>query len=128
MGILWYLFAAYRVFAGLIGIFVLRGFTGSGWPFRNHFGGGFGGWGPQHGFWGALLPVIALGTVITAGLAAFAGWGLLNRRAWGRTVAIVAAVLALFKFPLGTALGIYTLWVLAPGESGMEWDGIAERE
>ena len=29
-------------------------------------------------------------------------------------LAIVVAILALLKFPIGTALGIYTLWVLAP--------------
>jgi hypothetical protein len=35
--------------------------------------------------------------------------------------------LALLKFPFGTALGIYTLWVLAPSTSGMEYDAIADR-
>jgi hypothetical protein len=39
---------------------------------------------------------------------------------------IVLAVLALFKFPFGTALGIYTLWVLAPATSAMEYDSMAE--
>jgi hypothetical protein len=42
-------------------------------------------------------------------------------------VAIIAAILALIKFPFGTALGIYTLWVLAPGASGLEYDAIADR-
>jgi hypothetical protein len=42
-------------------------------------------------------------------------------------VAIIAAIFALIKFPLGTALGIYTLWVLAPGASGLEYDAIADR-
>ena len=37
----------------------------------------------------------------------------------GSDVAIVAAILALLKFPFGTALGIYTLWVLAPAPP--EW-------
>jgi hypothetical protein len=31
-------------------------------------------------------------------------------------------ILALLKFPFGTALGIYTLWVLAPQASAVEWD------
>ena len=42
-------------------------------------------------------------------------------------LAIIAAILALLKFPIGTALGIYTLWVLAPGASGLEYDAIADR-
>ncbi len=54
------------------------------------------------------------------------GWSLLTRRTWGRVLAIVAAVLVLFKFPFGTALGVYTLWVLAPAVSGLEYDSIAE--
>jgi hypothetical protein len=33
----------------------------------------------------------------------------------------------LVKIPFGTALGIYTLWVLAPMASGMEYDAIADR-
>jgi hypothetical protein len=75
------------------------------------------------GFW----PIIAVATVFAAALALVAGFGLLNRRPWGRVVAIIAAILALLKFPLGTALGIYTLWVLAPGASGLEYDAIADR-
>jgi hypothetical protein len=39
---------------------------------------------------------------------------------------IVVAILSLLKFPIGTALGIYTLWVLAPAESGAEYDAIAD--
>jgi hypothetical protein len=60
-------------------------------------------------------------------LALVAGFGLLNRRPWGRVVAIIAGILALIKFPIGTAQGIYTLWVLAPGASGLEYDAIADR-
>jgi hypothetical protein len=30
---------------------------------------------------------------------------------------LVVGVLMLFRFPLGTALGIYTLWVLAKPEA-----------
>jgi hypothetical protein len=41
-------------------------------------------------------------------------------------LAIVAGVLVLFKPVLGTALGIYTLWVLAPSVSAMEYDAIAD--
>ncbi len=69
----------------------------------------------------------SLQLVFAAALALVAGFGLLNRRPWGRVVAIIAAILALLKFPLGTALGIYTLWVLAPGASGLEYDAIADR-
>lgn len=37
---------------------------------------------------------------------------------------IVIGILALVRFPFGTALGIYTLWVLAPNPSGREYDAM----
>jgi hypothetical protein len=48
------------------------------------------------------------------------------RKPWGRILAIVIAILALIHIPFGTAMGIYTLWVLAPSASGAEYDAIAD--
>jgi len=47
-----------------------------------------------------------------------AGWGLLQRAPWARLLALILAFLALFNVPFGTAIGVYTLWVLLPDESG----------
>jgi hypothetical protein len=127
LGILWCVLGVYRVISGLIGIIFLRAFTthnfgNDAWMFGGRFHGAF----PP--MWMAgLWPVIAVTTIFAAVLALAAGYGLLNRRPWGRIVAIIAAILALIKFPLGTALGIYTLWVLGPGASGLEYDAIADR-
>lgn len=41
-----------------------------------------------------------------------AGIGLLKFRNWARVLAIVLGVLHLFGFPIGTAIGVYTLYVL----------------
>lgn len=122
LGILWCLFGAYRVISGLIAIFVLQV-----WSFRS-FGGGWE-WGRRMGphWMGPILPFIALIATVTAVLAFFVGFSLLRRRPWGRVLGIVVAVLSLLKFPIGTALGIYTLWVLAPAESGAEYDALADR-
>lgn len=49
-------------------------------------------------------------------------WGLFERQPWARILGIGLGVLALLRFPFGTALGIYTLWVLAPEQSGREYD------
>jgi len=126
LGILWCVFAAYRIVGGLIGMFALKVFTvrgfGGDWPFNDHSHGGFG---PQ--WMGALLPVIAVYTVVMAALAVFVGYSLLTRRPWGRTLGVIVGILTLFKPLLGTALGIYTLWVLAPGASGLEYDAISDR-
>jgi hypothetical protein len=54
---------------------------------------------------GTLLVLLALPGIV-------AGYGLLRRRDWGRILALVVGFLGLFNFPLGTAIGIYTFWVL----------------
>lgn len=126
LGILWCVFGLYRVASGLIGMFFLRAVTmrgfGGDWPLGRHFAGPFG---PQ--WMGALLPVVAVATTVAAFLAFLVAYSLLTRRQWGRVLAIIVAILTLIKFPFGTALGIYTLWVLAPSLSGMEYDAIADR-
>lgn len=50
--------------------------------------------------------VIALPSLI-------AGWGLLNNRSWTMMLALIVGCLRLFSFPIGTAIGIYTIWVYA---------------
>jgi uncharacterized membrane protein (DUF2068 family) len=46
-----------------------------------------------------------------------AGIGLLKQKRWARILAIVLAILALASFPVGTAAGVYTLWVLTHRET-----------
>ncbi len=48
---------------------------------------------------------------------AIAGWKVLKEKAGARTWGIVAAILALLNFPIGTAVGVYGLWFLF-GEEG----------
>ena len=40
-----------------------------------------------------------------------AGWGLLNGKGWAMALALIVGCLRLFSFPIGTAIGIYTIWV-----------------
>jgi hypothetical protein len=55
----------------------------------------------------------------------FAGWGLLERQPWARMLAIVLGCFSLPDMPFGTALGIYTLWVLLPARSEEEYRQIS---
>ena len=64
----------------------------------------------------SIISLVAISMVVVAGLTAAAGVGLLYYHTWGRVVAIVAAVLMLFKFPVGTAIGVYAFWVLLSAE------------
>jgi hypothetical protein len=41
-----------------------------------------------------------------------AGYGLLNYKGWARILAIILAILNLLLFPIGTAIGIYTLVIM----------------
>lgn len=71
-----------------------------------------------------LLPFLGIvGFAVTAiGVAGvIAGWGLLTYQHWARVLALVVAFISLIHFPLGTALGIYTIWVLFPREAEREY-------
>jgi len=68
-----------------------------------------------------FLSFLAILIFAKAGAGFLAGWGLLQRQPWARMLTIVLAFLALFNIPFGTALGIYTLWVLLPAESDAEY-------
>jgi hypothetical protein len=46
-----------------------------------------------------------------------AGVGLLQRRRWARTLALVVGILGLAAFPIGTALGIYAFFVLLQAQA-----------
>ncbi|HEU5414159.1 MAG TPA: hypothetical protein VFW31_10395 [Candidatus Angelobacter sp.] len=63
-----------------------------------------------------MLTAIGAFLIVKAVLGIAAGWGLIQRETWARILAVVLGFLALIRIPLGTALGIYTLWVLlSPG-------------
>ena len=40
------------------------------------------------------------------------GIGLLKRRGWARILVLIIGILDLVNLPIGTAIGIYTIWVL----------------
>lgn len=52
-----------------------------------------------------------------------AGIGLLKFRPWSRILAIILGVLHLLSFPFGTALGVYTLYVLLNAEAPAAFGG-----
>jgi hypothetical protein len=56
-----------------------------------------------------FLPGMAASAVVA--------YGLLKYKAWARILAIVLAILNLILFPIGTLIGIYTLWVMFNDET-----------
>jgi len=75
---------------------------------------------------GPFLMFVLGGSLLIVGVGGIlVGWGLMRRQHWARIVAIVIGVISLFHPPIGTALGIYTLWVLLADEGGLEYRRIA---
>jgi hypothetical protein len=75
-----------------------------------------------------LAPVLGGIGFLIAGLAimgVIAGVGLMAHSPWARMLAIVVGCIGLIHFPLGTALGIYTLWVLVHQGADTEYQSLA---
>jgi hypothetical protein len=108
LGILWLAYSAFHVFGGI----VLRIVANTIFARPEQFGA------PQtpvfvHSLLGAISTLLLLKAVVGV----IAGWGLLQRESWGRVLALIVAFISLINVPIGTALGVYTLWVLLPAES-----------
>ena len=87
-----------------------------------------GAWGfPWRNFWPLSLGFTWIATVlgVFGVVHLILAWGLYERKQWARPLGLVIGFLALLRFPLGTALGMYTLWVLLPEMSAREYEQIA---
>lgn len=69
------------------------------------------------------LPILTFIAVISAGFLAvisvpdiIGGIGLLRRQPWARILVLILSVIKLINFPLGTIVGIYSIWVLMQNE------------
>ena len=81
------------------------------------------------GFLSALFSTLGIIILAKAACGFAAGWGLMERAPWARMLALVLAFIATFtNIPLGTALGVYTMWVLLPSESQREYQALAGRQ
>lgn len=114
LGILWLALSALNAVAGLF-LFILANAV---FPHLHEMGAGSD---VPIGFLHALFGTIGALILVKAAAGFLAGWGLLQREPWARMLTIVLAFLALFHIPFGTALGIYSLWVLLPAESDAEY-------
>ncbi len=74
----------------------------------------------------ALLPIhiiaivggiVTLFTLLLSLPGLLLGYGLLNFRPWARILGLVLSGLSLFHVPIGTALAIYSFWVLLKPET-----------
>ena len=120
VGILWMAYSALLVVGG-IAVEIVAHTIFSGNP---RFGGG-----PPPDVSDWLRPLLTLvgGLILMiAALGFSSGWGLLQREPWARAGALIVGFVTLFNVPLGTALGVYTLWVLLPSQSDDEYQALAK--
>jgi hypothetical protein len=116
LGLLWIILSGLRLIPGLALIafgrmrfpFMLMPVPGPMRVFLAPFLGGI----------GLLISGFAIAGLI-------AGAGLMAHSPWARMLAIILGCIGLIHFPLGTALGIYTLWVLVPEGAGTEYKSLA---
>jgi hypothetical protein len=73
-----------------------------------------------------LFTAIGWALMLGAGACFVAGWGLLDRAPWARMYTIILGAVSLIEVPFGTALGIYSLWVLMPQSSETEYQELAK--
>jgi hypothetical protein len=71
----------------------------------------------------AILGVFIVAIVCIVSLPALIGGiGLIKYKNWARVLMIIISVLHLFSVPIGTALGVYGLWVLFHEETKQIFD------
>lgn len=66
------------------------------------------------GFIGLILPIL-IGVISVIGL--IGGIALLSYQSWARVMVIIISVLGCLNIPIGTLLGVYSIWVLMQDET-----------
>jgi hypothetical protein len=113
LGILNIIWGSIAILIGLIVLLAFGGIAGiliaAGVPRGEN---GF----PDGIFAAPLIAVIAIAILLLLCLVSLpsliGGIGLVRLQGWARPLMIVVSVLHLFYFPVGTALGVYGIWVL----------------
>jgi hypothetical protein len=111
LGILWLVHAAFSFFPGLVLLTVF------GNTFRPP---------DVPAFALNFLPLIGGFFILGGALSGLVGVGLLMRQSWARVLALIVGALSLLNIPFGTALGIYTFWVLLPTEHEAEYRTLSQ--
>jgi hypothetical protein len=115
LGILWLALSAFDVMGGIVGIVLANSIFSHEWGIQGL---------PL--FLQPLIRGFAIFSLVKAAAGFLAGWGLLNRQSWARPLAMALGIVSLFiHIPFGTALGVYTLWVLLPAHAEAEYEKLS---
>lgn len=113
MGVLWIAYAVFHALGGGVLLVVANTIFGR---FTEN---------PNAGFLHPLLSGIAMFLLAKSAFCMIAGIGLLERQSWARPLVLIMAVIALINIPLGTILGVYTLWVLMSPQADRDYERFA---
>jgi hypothetical protein len=72
---------------------------------------------------GATGAIVVLFMLVVALPSIIVGYALYKLQPWGRVAGIVLSIVNLLWFPLGTALGVYGLWVLFSADGQRLFEG-----
>ena len=120
LGILWLIYGSLELIGGVVLLFVshvifghIVRLTSPNQP------------NPIPNFLQPLLSTLAVFLLGKAAACLAGGVGLLQRAPWARVLVLVMAFVSLINMPLGTALGIYTLWVLLADNGQRQYEALA---
>ncbi|PYU32247.1 MAG: hypothetical protein DMG28_12555 [Acidobacteria bacterium] len=118
LAVLWFAASAINLIGAVAVFIVANTLFGHSIRFENAL--------PMQGFLQTLLCSVA-GLLFLKAVAGFAAaWGLLERQPWARVLTLVLGFVSLIHIPFGTALGIYTIWVLLPAQADEEYRRLAQ--
>lgn len=64
-----------------------------------------------------ILAMVGVFVFIVSVIGIIGAVGVLKKKEWGRILLLVISFFSLIRIPLGTLLGIYSIWVLLNGET-----------
>ena len=76
---------------------------------------------PEASFVSTLLTFIGWFVTGWAAVGFLSGYGLLEKLPWARTLTLVLAFINLLDIPFGTAIGVYSIWVLMSAGAEQEY-------
>jgi uncharacterized membrane protein len=118
MGVLWLIYGSLELIGGVVLLFVSHVILAQVVRHPDQAN-------PIPDFLKPLLSTIAAFILAKSALCLTGAVGLLQRGRWARLVILVAAFISLINMPLGTALGIYTLWVLLADNGQRQYEALA---
>ena len=113
LGVFWIAYSAITLLGGIVLVIIAHALFGP----MGHTGAPF--------FLQPLLTAVGCFLLVKAVVGIAAGWGLMHREPWARMLTLVLGFLALIHPPFGTALGIYTIWVLMSPNAETEYLAMA---